>query len=139
VADPMRPARHAFKCSKEARLPLNPNPPLGAGATPADRRSSLRKLLRTSAFVAVSGHRFSARTIDISRQGLSVHLERNLPLGTEVEVGFSLMHNGHTTPLTVKARVVHGVLSGADGFKIGLMLARPSDATQALIDRFLKA
>lgn len=121
-------------------MPLNPNPPLGAGAPgAADRRASPRKPLRTAAFLTVSGHRFSARTVDISRQGLSVHLERNLPLGTEVEVGLSLMVDGHTTPLSLKARVVHGVLSGTDGFKIGLMLARMSDATQALIDRFLKA
>ncbi len=124
----------------EQHLPVVPNPSFGVAAASArERRASPRKPLRTQAVVNVAGQQLSARTIDMSREGLSITLDRNLAPGTLCNVAFSLLVDGHSVALNLQGRVAHGVLTGQQGFKVGLVLSRMPAQDQDAIDRYLRS
>ncbi|MEK8033860.1 PilZ domain-containing protein [Ideonella sp. DXS29W] len=119
-------------------MPVDSNASPAAAPAAAERRQAPRKPLRTAATLIIGGYRLPGRTVDISQQGLCVTADRNLPSGTDCDVEFTLMENGRSHRMLLKAKVVHGVLSRQDGFKIGLMLTQVNSTAQQAIDQFMK-
>lgn len=109
----------------------------GSALDGLDRRSGARRPLRVNVKVTVAGHLLGARTIDIAAHGLSIAIDRNLPMRTDCRVAFTLPVNGQGHPLDLHARVVHGVLSGHEGFKLGLELLETSVEEDQWIEQYV--
>jgi hypothetical protein len=114
--------------------PMTAADPRGQG----ERRQSTRRPLRTSATILVNEERLPARTVDISCQGLSIMIDRNLPPGTPCGVAFTLLDNGRFHPIRLTARVVHGLLSGRGSFKIGLQTTQLAADDENVIRHYLR-
>ena len=109
----------------------------GSALDGLERRSDVRRPLRTALKLTVGGHALGARTIDIGAHGMSIAIDRNLPPRTDCRVAFSMPVNGHAHALDLHARVVHGVLCSSQGFKIGLELLETSGHDDQLIEQYL--
>ncbi len=112
----------------------------GGGAM-MDRRSGPRKSWRSRAQLRwPSGATMDVRTIDIGVEGLALVAERNLSPGTECQLVFSLLINGHPTPqLTAPVKVLFGSLSGSfGGFRLGLGFGPTSRAVQDAVQQYCR-
>jgi c-di-GMP-binding flagellar brake protein YcgR len=87
----------------------------------SETRSYPRKVVRCPIMVAVPGSGVvRGRTIDVSLGGISLTLAEQLPTGLQCDVAFDPMFNGETHRIIAKAKVVYSILSGKDGFRVGL-------------------
>ncbi|HEU0202822.1 MAG TPA: PilZ domain-containing protein [Burkholderiaceae bacterium] len=111
--------------------------PGGVPDEQAERRRSTRKLLRRSAKVVLPGRKvLRARTLELSRDGLSVLIEQSLR-GGACEVRFDLSAGGKLETVAVQTRVAYCVLAGKDGFRVGFEIVAADATSRAAIDRFL--
>lgn len=86
-----------------------------------EARSYPRKLMRCQARVALKGMApLRAKTIDISLGGVSLLVPEQLPTGQVCDVGFEAPHNGKMVRVIGTARVIYCVLTGTDGYRLGL-------------------
>lgn len=60
------------------------------------------------------------RTIDVSLGGLSLTLAEQLQVGQQCDVAFDPLFNGAPRRIIAKAKVIYSILSGKEGFRIGL-------------------
>lgn len=65
-----------------------------------------------------------ARTLDISLGGVSLMLGEQLRPGQECTVGFEAPVSGKTVRVMGLAKVVYSILSGNDGFRVGLQFVK---------------
>jgi hypothetical protein len=107
------------------------------GKPGAERRANPRKPLRTAAVLTALGRQVPARTLDISKEGLGLTSDLNVPVGTKCTVAFSLLVGAHGHPVKLNALAVDTVMSGFDGFRIGLSLLSVSADDRRLIEQFL--
>jgi hypothetical protein len=105
-----------------------------------DQRQSPRKLLKVSARLTVQGAgTIECRTLDVGPGGLSLSAPRNFPAGQRCTVGFVLpLKHGRQHPVTCLAQVAYGVISRADGFKLGLKFLDVDSATAAALAEYTK-
>ncbi len=91
----------------------------------SETRSFPRKIMRCHAAVVIPGAApLRARTLDVSLGGLSLIMAEQLPIGQECTVGFEAPLNGNMVRIAANAKVIYSILSGADGFRIGLQFVR---------------
>lgn len=107
------------------------------GKPGADRRAHPRKPLRTAATLTAMGRQVPARTLDISKEGLGITSDLNVPVGTKCKIAFSLLIGPRGHPMQLNALAVDTVMSGFDGFRIGLSLLSVSPDDRRLIEQFL--
>ena len=101
---------------------------------PAEPRSFPRKILRCPALVVLPGASPKrARTLDISLGGLSLMIGEQLRPGQECTVGFEAPLNGKTVRVMGSAKVVYSILSGNDGFRVGLQFVKLDAANSKLV------
>jgi c-di-GMP-binding flagellar brake protein YcgR len=87
----------------------------------SETRSYPRKVVRCSAMIAIPGSAvMRGRTIDVSLGGLSLTMADQLPTGQQCDVAFDPLFNGAPHRIIAKAKVVYCILSGKEGFRIGL-------------------
>jgi c-di-GMP-binding flagellar brake protein YcgR len=71
--------------------------------------------------VAVPGSAvMRGRTIDVSLGGLSLTLPEQFSPGQQCDVAFDPMFDGAPHRIIAKAKVVYCILSGKEGFRVGL-------------------
>ena len=106
-----------------------------------DQRQGSRKILKVSARLSVQGAGLlECRTLDVGPGGLSVSCSRNFPPGQRCTVSFVLpLKHGKLHPVSCLAQVVYGVISRADGFKLGLKFLDADSATAAALAEYAKA
>lgn len=107
------------------------------GKPGADRRANPRKPLRTAAMLTALGRQVPARTLDISKEGLGLTSDLNVPVGTKCTVAFSLLVGTRGHPVQLNALAVDTVMSGFDGFRIGMALLSVSADDRRLIEQYL--
>ncbi|HEU0199441.1 MAG TPA: PilZ domain-containing protein [Burkholderiaceae bacterium] len=111
--------------------------PDGAPAERTERRRSTRKLLRRSAKVVLPESKvLRARTLELSRDGLSVLVEQSLR-GGACEVRFDLLAGGKLETVAVQTRVAYCVLAGKEGFRVGFEIVDADATSRTAIERFL--
>lgn len=108
-----------------------------AGKQGQERRAHPRKPLRTAATLTALGRQVPARTLDISKEGLGITSDLNVPVGTKCTIAFSLLVGPRGHRVQLNALAVDTVMSGFDGFRIGLSLLSVSPDDRKLIEQFL--
>ncbi|WP_147376745.1 PilZ domain-containing protein [Noviherbaspirillum saxi] len=99
-----------------------------------DTRSFPRKIMRCQAIVVIPGVTpISARTLDISLGGVSIVIAEQLRVGQECKVGFEAPLNGKTVRVMGAAKVVYSILSGADGFRVGMQFLKLDPANHKTV------
>lgn len=84
-------------------------------------RAYPRKIMRCQARIALRGMApMRARTVDVSLGGLCLLVEEQLPVGQLCDVGFEAPLNGRMVRVIGSAKVVYCILSGTEGFRLGL-------------------
>lgn len=117
-------------------MPITPATGLSFSAE-LDRRSGARRPLRVGAsLVLPGGQQMRVRTHDIGLHCITIVLDQNLPPRTLCEVNLDLPVQGEAHALTLRAQVVHGVLSGS-GFRLDLSLRETSAADDMVLERFV--
>lgn len=105
----------------------------------SERRSFLRKSLRTIATVHVAGQTVRVRTLDVSVSGMAIVAAVNPPPGMSFDIEFELLVGGRGATVRAKAQVMHSVLSSADsGFRIGLNFLSIEPASVTAIEQYLR-
>ena len=107
------------------------------GKPGGERRAHPRKPLRTAATLTAMGRQVPARTLDISKEGLGITSDLNVPVGTKCTIAFSLLIGPRGHPVHLNAIAADTVMSGFDGFRIGLSLQSLSPHDRNLIEQFL--
>src|SRR5689334_5090895 len=88
-----------------------------------DNRSFPRKPLRAPAQVRLqTGAILRGRTIDIALAGVSLLIEQQLPAGATCAFMFETQINGAPRRVVANAKVAYSILSGTEGFRIGLAI-----------------
>ncbi|HEY0844743.1 MAG TPA: PilZ domain-containing protein [Noviherbaspirillum sp.] len=99
-----------------------------------ETRAYPRKIMRCHARIALRGQPpMRAKTVDVSLGGLCLLVEEQLPVGQLCDVGFETSLNGHTVRVIGSARIVYCILSGTDGFRIGLQYVELDAANNKLL------
>lgn len=107
-------------------------------AVPTNRRGAARKALRCAATVQLP--REGARDVtllDLSLEGLSVMSARPIAPGTRCTTHFALPLAAGAATLALSTRVVYSSYTGAQAFKVGMVLTPPDADTEAAIARFM--
>jgi len=101
---------------------------------PAEPRSFPRKILRCPAIVVFPGATpMRARMLDLSLGGLSLLIGEQLQPGQECTVGFEAPLNGKPVRVMGQAKIVYSILSGNDGFRVGLQFVKLDAANSKLV------
>jgi c-di-GMP-binding flagellar brake protein YcgR len=98
-----------------------------------ETRSNPRKILRCPAQIQLQGASMRGRTIEISLSGLAVTMPEQMQPGQGCKVIFDALIDGKTSRITADANVVYSILSGTEGFRIGLKFAQIDAATNKLL------
>ena len=87
----------------------------------SETRNYPRKVLRCQARIVLPGMApMRARTIDVSLGGLCLVVAEQLRVGQACDVGFEAPLNGKMVRVIASAKVAYCILSGTEGFRIGL-------------------
>lgn len=87
----------------------------------SETRAYPRKIMRCQARIALKGQGpMRARTVDVSLGGLCILVEEQLPVGQLCDVGFEAPLDGKMVRVIGSARIVYCILSGTEGFRLGL-------------------
>lgn len=108
--------------------------------TNQDRRQFKRRALRVRAQLTLNLNLvFEVRTIDISQGGMAISAHASPQAGTRMAIRFGLPSQaGGITLVDLQAEVVNSVLmTGADGFKIGLRFIDPSKESSDVISEYI--
>jgi hypothetical protein len=90
-------------------------------AASRDARNALRLVFRRPAVLHVDAqHAVTARTLDISMEGICVQADLSLPVNASCTVEFNASYSADPVLLRLQGRVAYCVLAGASGFRIGL-------------------
>lgn len=65
-----------------------------------------------------------ARTLDVSLGGTCVIAAEQLQIGQSCDVGFEAPLNGKMVVVIAAAKVIYCILSGTDGYRIGLQFTQ---------------
>jgi hypothetical protein len=106
--------------------------------TPPERREAARKPVHLPAALFMAGSRLQARTLDLTRSGACVRCVTAVPVGSQL----SLVLPSATSAggfLRLRAKVAYCVLSGREGFRLGLQFmevdASSAEALEELLNR----
>lgn len=100
----------------------------------SDTRSFPRKIMRCALTLVVPGAApIRARTLDISLGGISVMVGEQLRVGQNCTVGFEAPLNGKPVRVTATAKVIYSILSGTDGFRVGLEFVHLDPANHKIV------
>jgi hypothetical protein len=122
-----------------ARTAAAQSPSADPEGSQSERRRGPRKLLRRSAKVLPAGRSpLRARTIELSRYGLSLYVEEPLKAGVH-RVIFDVSMAGNLATVNVQARLIYCVLAGRDGFRVGFEVEGADPQSVAAIEAFLAA
>jgi hypothetical protein len=90
-------------------------------AKPRDARKAPRLVFRRPAVLHVDAqHAVTARTLDISMEGICIQADLSIPVNTNCAVEFNASYTATPVPLRLQGRVAYCVLAGVAGFRIGL-------------------
>jgi hypothetical protein len=105
----------------------------------SDQRITERRSLQVNArLLAQEGNiAMSARTLDISANGLSLLVDRSLHQGDVWEIAFDLPMEGVFHPIAAVAEVAHGIVA-ASGVRVGFRFKRLNMASMIAISRFVR-
>lgn len=98
-----------------------------------ERRHEGRKRIHLAAGVTVQGMELQAETLDVSSQGVSVRMFRNLPVGATCQLEIRWTGGGHTEFIQAQGRVVHSILSSEGGFRVGMQFVQIDESSRALL------
>lgn len=101
------------------------------------RRTPRKKLVRRVTLALPSGETLKGMTVDISQGGLSVLVDKAIPLDQSCVVRFDMYFNGRSMSVTGAGKVRNCSLSGLDGFRIGMIFAIANSAAQEFINDYL--
>ena len=105
---------------------------------PPDARAAARRILRCPARITLpAAATIMARTFDISMEGMSVVVDRPLPLHERYQVAFEALAAGRPLKINVSGRAVHCSLSGTEGFRVGFHFEKNDEATMKAIRQLL--
>jgi len=104
----------------------------------ADRRCAPRKkLVRRVILSLTGGETLRGMTADISQGGLSVLVDKAIPLDQDCAVRFDLYFNGRSMAIIGAGKVRNCSLSGLDGFRIGMLFAIANLQAQEFVNDYL--
>ena len=103
-----------------------------------DKRGALRKVLRCNAKILLSsGQALSAKTVDISPDGICLLVTEQITFSQPCTISFEPLINGKMRKVTITARAVYSVFSGTEGFRIGFQFAQVDTFNMSVIDELL--
>lgn len=95
----------------------------------SDARNFTRKPLRGQALLILAqGAKLRGRTKDLSLGGICVVMPEPAPVGQVCTVALQTVHNGVTVQFMAQGKVAYSILSGTEGFQIGMQFTE-IDAT----------
>ncbi len=101
------------------------------------RRTPRKKLVRRVTLAMPGGETLRGMTVDISQGGLSVLVDKAVPLDQSCTVRFDMYFNGRSISVTGAGKVRNCSLSGLDGFRLGMVFAISHPAAQEFINDYL--
>lgn len=101
-------------------------------------RASNRKICRSRAILIIEGVPSRVDMIDLSLGGISFHSRQPLPIGSTVQIGFTLFLSGIPKSVTAACQVRNIVLSG-ENYRVGASFAPLNDLSKQIIKEFLAA
>ncbi len=105
---------------------------------PPQRRLAPRKILRRAATAGLpDGAAISVKTVDLGLDGVSLVASQPLTPGGKCTLTLDVPVQGKWYRLTLCARVVYCALSGADGFKLGVVFVEMSADSARVLSGFL--
>lgn len=78
------------------------------------------------------------KTIDISASGIGVYAPEPLPEKQICMLQVVTLHNGEPQELSVKGVIAYCILSGTQGFRVGIQYTELDSATRGFIDRIIE-
>lgn len=103
------------------------------------RRAPRKKLVRRVSLALPNGEVLTGMTVDISQGGLSVLVDKAVPLEQSCTVRFDMYFNGRGMVITGTTKVRNCSLAGLDGFRLGMVLAIANPAAQEFVNEYLGA
>ena len=103
-----------------------------------DTRRAPRLLFRRPAVLRIDDrHTVTARTLDISMEGICIQADVSLPVDSICTVEFNASYTPEPVPLRLRGRVAYCVLAGAAGFRIGFHLSSLDPLSKKHIENIL--
>jgi hypothetical protein len=105
---------------------------------PHDARRTPRLLFHRPATLHVEdGRAASARTVDISMEGLCIQADLALPVNSFATVEFNASYTATPAPLRLRGRVAYCVLAGTAGFRMGLHVTQMDAHAKKQVENIL--
>ena len=103
-----------------------------------EQRQSPRKVLRTKVWLAIDGQApFTAKSVDVSTNGISVNIPDPVPVGLASQLRFDLLIDGEFTTIDTHAKALHCIFSGGE-YKVGFKFQGLDLAGVTALTRFLR-
>lgn len=85
-----------------------------------EQRQSDRKLVELDGVLTIDGVPVDVRTVDISAGGMCVRSHRQLAVGKECQLGFTLVAGGNMRQIVAGVQVIYCFYTVEQDFKVGL-------------------
>ncbi len=103
-----------------------------------EQRNSPRRVLKTRAVAVFTGVApITARTIDVSGNGISLSFSRQIPTGLECDLTFDLFLDGQIREIRTRSKVMHCVFSNGE-YKVGFQFLNLELSAMTLLAKFLR-
>ena len=103
-----------------------------------EKRTSARKVLKVKAKLVIDGCApVTVRTNDIAASGMNLTVDEPYRTGATGLVSFDLFFEGKVSAISVRAKVVHCILSGNE-FKLGVSFLNLDLGAMTTLAKFLR-
>lgn len=103
-----------------------------------EQRNSTRRVLKTRAVAVFTGVApITARTIDVSGNGISLSMDRQIPQGLECDLSFELFLDGQMKPVKTRSKVMYCIVSNGE-YKVGFHFLNLELSAMTLLAKFLR-
>lgn len=103
-----------------------------------DRRTAVRRPLHVPVRMRSDGLLFNTKAADISASGICLIGDQQFPVGSVWDLEFRLPTAGGPVAVKARARVIHSVLGGKQGWKSGLLFTALSRDDAGAVASFIQ-
>lgn len=103
-----------------------------------EQRSAPRKVLKTRAVVTFDGAApLTARSVDVSGNGMCISYPQPMPQGLTCELSFDLFLDGKASTVKTRSKALYCIFSNGE-YKIGFQFLSLDLAAMTLLAKFLR-
>lgn len=103
-----------------------------------DTRKFHRKPIRGRTILQLAdGLRLGGSAKDLSQNGIGMLLAEQVPVGVPCTAALETMHLGRLVHFAAQGKVVYSILSGTDGFRVGVQFTNVDAANSKILSELM--